>query len=86
VVIQITDERRKGVLVAPPGNVLHVRTRRDGNRLLSFVYVERPARRRRQLKSLARSLGCTQKRLHRAGLIRDSSFARQLLSALAATS
>ena len=85
-VIQITDEGSAGVLVTPPGNVRFVRTRRDGNRLVSFVYLERPARRRRQVKSLARALGCTQKRLRRGGLIRDSSFAQSLLNTLAVES
>jgi hypothetical protein len=80
VVVQITDEGNGRVLVAPPGNVLHVRTRRDGNRQLSFVYVELPIRRRRQVKSLARVLGCTQKRLRRDGVIRDASLAERLLN------
>lgn len=86
VVIQVTDEGSRSVLVTPPGNVLHVRTRRDGNRLVSFVYLERPSQRRRQVKSLARSLGCTQKRLCRDGLIRGSSFAQSLLNTWAVTS
>jgi hypothetical protein len=80
VVIQVTDEGSSCVLVTPPGNVLHVRTRRDGNRQVSFVYLERPARRRQQVKSLAQALGCTQKRLRRNEVIRDSSFAQALLS------
>jgi hypothetical protein len=80
VVVQVTDEGSGGVLVTPPGNVLHVRTRRNGNRSVSFVYLERPALRRRQLNSLARALGCTQKRLRRNGLIRDSSLAQTLLN------
>jgi len=80
VVIQITDEGSSGVLVTPPGNVLYVRSRQDGRKLLSFVYLERPARRRRQVKLLARALGCTQKRLHRNVLVRDSSFAQALLN------
>jgi hypothetical protein len=80
VVVQVTDEGIGGVLVAPPGNVLHVRTRRYANKQVSFVYLERPARRRRRVKSIARALGCTQKRLRRDGVVRESSFAQALLS------
>lgn len=83
VVIQVTDEGSSGVLVTPPGNVLHVRAQRDGNRTVSFVYLERPARRRRTLESLARALGCARKRLRRNEVVRDSSFARALLNAWA---
>src|ERR1043166_10055537 len=46
VVIQVVDEGHRNVLVEPPGNVLHVRTRRDKNKQVSFVYVEQPVRRR----------------------------------------
>ena len=80
VVLQVTDEGMGEVLVAPPGNVRNVQTRRDGNRQVSFVYVERPARRRRHVKSLARTLGCTRKRLRRDGEIRDLAFAQAILN------
>ncbi|MEK6243073.1 MAG: phospholipase D family protein [Pseudomonadota bacterium] len=80
VVVQVTDEGDGSVLISPPGNVLHVRPRRDRKRRISFVYLERPARRRRKVKSLARELGCAQKRLRRNGVIRDQSFARTLLN------
>jgi hypothetical protein len=83
VVIQVTDEGSSGVFVTPPGNVRYVRTRRDGNRLVSFIYLERPDRRRRQVKSLARALGCTQKQLRRGGLIRDPLFKETLMNTLA---
>jgi hypothetical protein len=81
VVVQVTDEGSGSVLVSPPGNVLHVRTRRDGTRQVSFVYLELPARRRRPVKGLARVLGRgALKRLRRGGLIRDASFAQALLN------
>jgi hypothetical protein len=81
VVVQVTDEGKDGVLVSPPGNVLHVRTRRDGNRQVSFVYVERPAQRRRQVTKLARALGRgALKRLRRNGVVRDAAFAQALLN------
>jgi hypothetical protein len=83
VVIQVTDEGGAGVLMAPPGNVIHVRTRRNAKNQVSFVYLERPMRRRRNVRSVARALGCTQKRLRRDGFIRDSSLVQALLGALA---
>ncbi len=81
VVIQVIDEGGGSVLVTPPGNVLHVRTRRDGKRQVSFVYLEHPARRRRQVKVMARALGRgALKRLRRDGVVRDTAFARALLN------
>ncbi len=80
VVIQVTNQGTNGTFVIPPGNVLHVRTRRDRNRQVSFIYLECPNRRRRQIKPLARTLGCTKKRLLRNGVVRDSSFAQALLN------
>lgn len=80
VVIQVIDEGNGRVLMAPPGNVLHVRTRLYGNRQVSFVYLERPARRRRQVKTMAQALKCTQKRLCRDGVVRDGAFAQDLLT------
>lgn len=83
VVIQVTDEGRGRVLATAPGSVLHVRTRRDRNRSVSFVYLERPVRRRRAINSVARALGCTQKRLRRNGVIQDKAFGEALLNAWA---
>lgn len=82
VVIQVTDEGKSRVLVSPPGNVLHVRTRGDGSRQASFVYLEHPARRRRPVKALARTLGQgALKRLRRNWQVRNPEFARALLNA-----
>jgi hypothetical protein len=81
VVIQVTDEGGGGILVTPPGNVLHVRTRQDGKRQVSFVYLERPVRRRRRIKVMARTLGRgALKRLRRDGVVRDAAFSRALLN------
>ncbi len=83
-VIQITDEGGGHVLVTPPGNVLHVRTHRGKYRPMSFVYLERPARRRRSLKALSGSLGRgAPKRLRQEGVIRDLKFAQALLQSFA---
>ena len=84
VVIQVTDEGGGSVLVTPPGNVLHVRTRHDGNRQVSFVYLEHPARRRRPLKTFSKLLGRgAGKRLRRQGIVRDIAFTQRLLNAWA---
>lgn len=81
VVIQVTDEGRGKVLVSPPANVRYVRTRRDKNRHVSFVYLEIPVRRRIAVKALARALGPgAEKRLLKDGLVRDAAFAQKLLN------
>lgn len=81
VIIQVTDEGGGSVLVTPPGNVLHVRTRHDGKRQVSFVYLECPAKRRKPIKVLARNLGYgALKRLRWDGVVRDAAFARALLN------
>ncbi len=81
VVVQVTDEGSNNVLVTPPGNVLHVRTRLDERQQVSYIYLERPARRRRPVKQLARTLGRgALKRLRRNGLISDAAFAQALLN------
>ena len=79
VVIQVTDEGNGKVLVSPPGNVLNVRPPRNGIGGATFVYLEQPVTRRRQVKSLALALGCAEQRLRRSGLIRDPSLAKALL-------
>lgn len=84
VVIQVTDEGSGRVLVTSPGTVLHVRTRHDGKQQVSFVYIERPAQRRRQLKVMARSLGTgALQLLRRDGVVRNAAFAKKLLNAWA---
>lgn len=81
VVVQVTDEGAGRVLVSPPGNVLHVHTRKYGNRQVSFVYLELPARRRRAVKTLARTVGRdASKILQRSGVVRDAVFAQALLN------
>jgi hypothetical protein len=84
VVVQVTEESSGRELVTSPGNVLLVRTRDYGTRKISFIYLECPARRRRSVKALARTLGRgALKRLRRGGSVRDTTFARALLSAWA---
>lgn len=84
VVIQVINEGGGSVLVTPPGEVLHVRTHHAGKRQISFVYMERPAQRRRPIKALAHTLGRgALKRLRRGGVIRDGAFAQRLLNSWA---
>ena len=84
VVIQVTDEGGGSVLVTPPGNVRYVRTRKDANPQVSFVYLECPARRRRPVRALARALGRgALKSLQRDGVIRNAAFAQALLKMFA---
>jgi hypothetical protein len=86
VVIQVTDEGNRRVMVSPPGNVIHVLPpRQDGNRTVSFVYLERPDRNRRPLKSLARAVGCLHSELRRDRVIRDLALKQTLLKAWADT-
>jgi hypothetical protein len=85
VVLQVTDEGNGNVFVEAPGNVLHVKTRRDRRGQVTFVFLERPARRRRRVKVLASALGCTQKRLRRQGVVREQALARALLNVWAVT-
>lgn len=83
IVIQISDEGRGKQLVHAPATVLHVtRRERVGRRMVSFVYLERPARRRRQLNTVASAVRCTQKRLRTDGLVRNREFARRLMKVL----
>jgi hypothetical protein len=85
VVVQVTNEDAGRFLVSPPANILHVGTRRFGARLVSFVYVEQPVRRRLDIKVLARTVRCPQRRLRGNGLIRERAFVRALLNAWAMT-
>jgi len=80
VVVQVTDEGGGKVLVMPPGNVLHTRTRKVGRVRTSFVFVECPNRRQRHAATLARRLGPKgRKLLRRKGLVRNRAFAEALL-------
>jgi len=84
VIIQVTKDGGGKVLVAPPGNVLNIRTRQGRNRRVSFVCMERPSRRQRDVKAVARSLGRGWlKRLRRDGLVRNAACKQALLNAWA---
>jgi len=85
-VLQATDEGGGNVFITAPGRVIHVTPKeRVGNRLVSFVFLERPDLRRRRIQNLARVIGCEVRKLKRGGLVRDRSFAQALLGTWAAT-
>ncbi len=80
-VLQVTENSDGKILVTPPGKVIHVMPKEYvGNKLVSFVYIERPERRRRRIDTLAKAIGCDEKKLRQNGLIRDRSLAQQLLN------
>jgi len=79
VIIQVTTEGRGKEFVSPPGNVLHVRSGREGNSKRTIVYIECPNRPRKSIKVLARILGCPLKQLRFDGVVRYAAFAQALL-------
>jgi hypothetical protein len=86
-VLQVTDEDRGRFMVAPPGKVIHVNEpRREAHKLVTFYYIERPNRRQRSVKSLAKALGCKQKLLRRKGVVRGQVFVQSLLKVWTGTS
>lgn len=81
-VVQVTNEGGGKHLVSPPGNVLYIRKRKKGNCRVAFIYLERPNRRRRDQKTLARHLGPgALKRLRKDGEVRGAAFKKALLQA-----
>lgn len=86
IVIQATNEGDGNVFVTPPGKVILLTPKeRVGNKLVSFVFVERPDLRRRRIENLAKVVGCEERKLKRGGLVRDRSFAQTLLNTWAVT-
>jgi hypothetical protein len=82
VVVQLLDEGGGTVLASPPANVLYVRHLRSKRGHVSFVYLERPVRRRRRLEVLAKQMGRgSRKLLQRDGVVRNAAFAQALLNA-----
>lgn len=80
VVVRVTKAPSGKALVSPPGNVLYVKRRKNGNKRVSFVYVEYPAKRRRTVETVARQLQMDSPALLlRGGLVRNEPFARDLL-------
>jgi hypothetical protein len=70
-VMMVTRESSGKRLVHPPGTVLYVRSYRTRNGRAAVVFLELPARRRRELRTLARAQGRgAMKRLSRGGTLR----------------
>lgn len=83
VVIQMNDFGGGDVLVAPPGNIVDQRSRKIGHKVARAIFVERPDRRRRSLRSLASILGRgSMRKLKRDGVVKNQDFLRSLLAAL----
>ena len=83
-IVQIIDMGRGKRLATVPANVLYVRADRYKDRQVTFVFVERPVRRRRSVEALARTLGSRAlRRLKKSGIVRDPDFAQALLNAWA---
>jgi hypothetical protein len=69
-VVMVTREDSGARLVDPPGTVLHVRTYPFRNGTASFVYLELPPHRRKNIKIIARRLGRgSLRRLQRGGIL-----------------
>lgn len=80
-VVQVTDEGSGKKLVSPPGKVIYVRSRVDKKlRRTSIVFVERPAIKRRQIKTLTKQMRHgAGKRLKSNGVVRDMKFYKELM-------
>jgi hypothetical protein len=83
VIIQITDEGTGSPKATPPGNVRYIRSRKDTKGKISFVFLERPAaKRRKNVKQLAKKLGRGfGTLLTRSGMVREYAQAKALLGA-----
>ena len=83
VIIQVYEDNKKKVLVTPPATVYHVEPpQKIGRRQVSFVYLERPDRRRKPLRSVAEALGCPMKDLRKDQQIKNRDFTMNLLDVL----
>lgn len=82
-VIQVHTDGAGKVLIASPGTVYGVDPPKKMNgKLVSFVYLERPDRRRRSVQSVAKLIGCPVKRLQSNRIVRQRNFAERLMDVL----
>jgi NgoFVII-like restriction endonuclease len=80
-VIQVVKEEDGSRLIDAPGDVIHTHRWRQGNRHVTFVYLELPKMRRTRLERVAKRLGYgAKKKLFKNGLVRNSAFAKKLLT------
>lgn len=78
-VIQLTTEASGDILVSPPATVLSTRKWSNGRASCTFVYLESPKLRRKNLKMVVRKLGRgAKKALQQDGLVHDREFASRL--------
>ena len=80
-VMLVTKETAGRVLASAPGNITHIERDRARQREAetSFVYVERPTRRRRNVRSLAGMVGYPRRVLLRNGAVRSRDLTERLL-------
>lgn len=82
VVVTITDEGHGRVMIAPPGSVLDMKSYERRKGVSTFVFLERPKKRRKSIAALARKLGRgSRKRLKRSGRLAAGEFTQNLLGA-----
>ncbi len=78
----VTDEGPGRLMVAPPGTVLDMKSYRRRRGASTFVFLERPRKRRKTISALARKLGRgAKKRLSKGGPVAAGPFAEKLLGA-----
>ncbi len=78
-VIQLTTESSGEILVSPPATVLGTRKWSNGRASCTFVYLESPKLRRKNLRAVCRKLGRgAKKTLLQSGTVIDRVFANQL--------
>lgn len=78
-IIQLMTESTGEVMVSPPATVLNTRKWSNGRASCTFVYLESPGLRRKNLKVVEKRLGRgSKKALTQSGLVRDRDFANKL--------
>lgn len=82
IVIQVLKASSTKRLITAPGNIIHTKSLRSGRGRITFVYVERPRTRQRNVRSIAKRVGRgSLRKLMRDGEVRNRRFAEQLLEA-----
>lgn len=82
-IVQVLDEGDGSTFVYPAGNVVHTQKWSRGGKRCTFVYLERPKRKRIRVSRLAKRLGRgARKKLQRDGVVRNRAFAEQLLAVM----
>ncbi|MCH7225106.1 phospholipase D-like domain-containing protein [Haloferula sp. A504] len=79
-VIRILTERDGRAFVYPPASVIKKDVRKRDGKLVSYLFVEGPDRRRRRFSTWVRKLGsAAEKKVGRSGVVKDAALVRKLL-------